>query len=97
MPEDVGERLVLGPAGDPLLELGPELGRQLTRSVGELLDLDSERVRDQRLGVAAGLVAAGGGDRGLGFLDGLRNRHRGPHLALTVSCHGPQSLPLLEI
>ena len=55
MAEDVGERLVLGAAGDPLLELCGDLGGQLARAVaGELPDVDPERIGDQRLGVQRG-------------------------------------------
>ena len=62
--EHVGERLVVGAAGDRGLDRRDDLRRGLAGAVArELLDADPERVGDKRLGVGARLVAARRRDR----------------------------------
>jgi hypothetical protein len=93
--EDVGQRLVFGPAADPVLDLARLLRAELAGAVlGEQADLDPERGGDQGLGVGARLIATGGGDRALGFLDGLADRRLRRSTGLTLSCHRQASLCL---
>jgi len=93
--EHVGKRLVVGTARHRGLDRRYDLRRGLPRAVPrELLDLDPERVGDQRLRVAPRLLAAGRGDLLRGGVEQLADG-RGGRTSPATGLHCVHSTLLL--
>ena len=86
--EDVGERLVLGAAPDALLDRARQLRRSSPAPSSESRSTSIPSAAATRASASErGSIATGGGDRLLGFLDGLADRRSGRRSCLTLSCH----------